>query len=166
MMKVICLEYLVIYLKEKLDKEQKSKKYSMSKIKNISKNIKLPLYASKVKAGFPSPADDEIEKKLDLNEYIVEHPNSTFYVKVVGESMRDAGIFPDDIIVIDRSKEACDKSIILAIVNGEFTVKRLRKTNKKIFLQPENAEYEIIEITEGTDFEVWGVVTYVIHKPK
>jgi len=138
----------------------------MSKIKNNRKNIKLPLYASKVKAGFPSPADDEIEKKLDLNEYIVEHPNSTFYVKVVGESMRDAGIFPDDIIVIDRSKEACDKSIILAIVNGEFTVKRLRKTNKKIFLQPENAEYEIIEITEGTDFEVWGVVTYVIHKPK
>lgn len=138
----------------------------MTKENKKQKNIKLPLYATKVKAGFPSPADEEIEKKLDLNKYIIEHPNSTFYVKVTGDSMRGAGIFPDDIIVIDRSKEACDKSIILAIVDGEFTVKRLRKSDKRIYLQPENTDYEIIEIREGTDFEVWGVVTYVIHKPK
>ena len=124
---------------------------------------KIPLYLSRVISGFPSPADDYIEKKLDLNEHLIDHPSSTFFVKVKGDSMINAGIFSGDILIVDRSKEATNNKIVVAVVNSEFTVKRLRKNSGKITLIPENPKYSPIEITDQVDFEVWGVVMHVIH---
>lgn len=130
------------------------------------KNSLLPLFQSAVAAGFPSPAEDYVEKKLDLNELIVPHPTATFFVKVEGNSMQDATIFSGDILVVDRSLEAKSGSIVVAILNGEFTVKRLIKEGKKIFLHPENPSFPKIEISNQDSFEVWGIVSYVIHQAK
>lgn len=124
----------------------------------------LPLFQSVVPAGFPSPADDYLDKKLDLNEYLVKHPAATFFVRVSGDSMIDAGIHNGDILIVDRSLPAVDGKIIIAVLDGELTVKRLRKQGNKVTLVPENDLYEPIEINEFNDFEVWGVVTNVIHK--
>lgn len=124
---------------------------------------KFPLYLSVVKAGFPSPADDYLDKKLDLNEHLIKHPSSTFFVKVKGDSMIKAGINSGDILIVDRSLEPRDKKIVIAIVNGEFTVKRVSKKSGKLFLVSENDNYPPIEIKEGMEFEIWGVVTNVIH---
>ncbi len=136
--------------------------------------IKLPLYDTRISAGFPSPAEDYIDKKLDLNEHLIKHPSATFYVKVEGDSMIDAGIFSGDMLIVDRALEAIHKKIIVAVVDGEFTVKRLIiKKHKnsdssnninKIFLQPANKNYPTIEIMEDMEFEIWGVVTNVIHQ--
>ena len=123
----------------------------------------LPLYLSRVKAGFPSPADDFLDKRLDLNEHLIKHPSSTFFVKVKGDSMVGAGIHSNDILIVDRSIEPKDKRIVVAILNGEFTVKRVQKRNNKLFLVSENTDYPPIEITSGMDFEIWGVVLHVIH---
>lgn len=124
----------------------------------------LPLFQSVVPAGFPSPADDYLDKKLDLNEYLVKHPAATFFVRVSGDSMIEAGIHNGDILIVDRSLPALDGRIIIAILDGELTVKRLRKKGQQVTLVPENDLYEPIEINEFNDFEVWGVVTNVIHK--
>jgi DNA polymerase V len=129
-----------------------------------SKQVKLPLFLESVKAGFPSPADDFIDKKLDLNEYLVQHPTSTFFVRVTGDSMIGAGIHSGDILIVDRSLEPQDNNIIVAVINGDLTVKRLRKKNGTVVLYPENVNYEPITITAEDDFSVWGVVTSVIHK--
>ena len=126
--------------------------------------VKLPLYLSKIKAGFPSPADDYIDKKLDLNEYLVKHPAATFYVKVEGNSMIDAGIRSGDTLIVDRALEVADGKIIVAVLNGEFTVKRIKKKRGQLFLMPENPEYPPIEVKKDSDFKVWGVVTAVIHQ--
>jgi len=129
-------------------------------------NIQLPLFSSSVAAGFPSPAEDYIEGSLDLNEHLIKHPAATFFVKVSGDSMVGAGIFDGDLLVVDRALEAKNDSIVLAVVNGEFTVKRLRKIKNKITLLPENPKHRPIEITDGMDFTVWGVVAHVIHTLK
>lgn len=126
--------------------------------------IALPLYVSGLRAGFPSPADDYIEKKLDLNEYLVKHPAATFYVRVEGDSMIGAGIISGDILVVDRALEPVHNKIVVAIVDGEFTVKRLLLKDKKVILAPENDAYDVIEIHDGMEFAVWGVVTSVIHE--
>ncbi len=123
----------------------------------------LPLYLSRIKAGFPSPAEDYLDKKLDLNEYLIKHPASTFFVKVKGDSMVGAGINSGDILIVDRSLEPKDKRIIVAVVNGEFTVKRISKRGDKLSLVSENPKYGPIEINDSMDFEVWGVVVHVIH---
>jgi DNA polymerase V len=135
-------------------------------IQNIEAATKLPLpiYLTSVQAGFPSPAEGFLDKTLDLNELLVTHPAATFFVRVTGDSMRDAGIFSGDILIVDRAITATDQKIIIAVINGEFTVKRLKIRDKKVFLVPENPTYPILEIKEGSDFQVWGVVTYVIHK--
>jgi DNA polymerase V len=125
--------------------------------------MKLPLYISTVKAGFPSAADDYLDKTLDLNEYLVKNPAATFFVRVSGESMIGAGISSGDILIVDRSLEPQDKKVAVAIVNGEFTVKRIRKKDGKLFLVAENKEFKPIEITPSMDFEVWGIVVHVIH---
>jgi DNA polymerase V len=122
-----------------------------------------PLFLSSVKAGFPSPADDYLDKKLDLNEYLIKHPASTFFVKVKGDSMIGAGINSGDILIVDRSIEPKHHKIVVAILNGEFTVKRLHKKRDQIVLLAENAQYQPIEIKSGMDFEIWGVVMHVIH---
>lgn len=123
-----------------------------------------PLLGTKIPAGFPSPAQDYMEGTLDLNEYLVQHPNSTFFVRVDGYSMINAGIFPDDILVVDRSLEAVHNKIVIAVLNSELTVKRLKIINNVYWLYPENSEFEPYCIDEDVDFFIWGVVTYVIHK--
>ncbi len=123
-----------------------------------------PFFDSSVQAGFPSPAADDEEKPLDLNSYVVEHPTATFFVKVAGDSMIGANIRRGDILVVDRSLEAQNGKIVLAVVDGEFTVKRFFKRGEMIVLEAENRDYPNIEIQPGRDFQVWGVVTFVIHK--
>lgn len=128
--------------------------------------IPLPVFLSEVAAGFPSPAEGYMEEALDLNELLISHPAATFFVRVSGESMADANIHPGDVLVVDRSVEAKNKDIVIAVLNGEFTVKRILKKGKQVFLTPENSEFSPIEVKTGEEFHIWGVVTYVIHKAK
>ncbi len=130
---------------------------------DLSTKYRQSLFEAKVSAGFPSPAADYEEDKLDLNKYLIKHPAATFFVRVTGDSMMGAGIHSDDLLVVDRSLEPKDKSVVIAVIDGELTVKRIRIGNKKITLQPENENYSVRQITEDTDFQVWGVVTNVIH---
>ncbi len=126
-------------------------------------NIELPLFLEAVSAGFPSPAEDYLEGKLDLNDYLIMNPASTFLVRVTGDSMRNAGIHSGDLLVVDRSLEAKDGNIVIAVIDGELLVKRLKLIKNKYYLLPENTNYKPIEITESMSFEVWGVVSTVIH---
>ncbi|MBM2816811.1 MAG: mutasis and repair, UmuD protein [Ignavibacteria bacterium] len=126
-------------------------------------SIYLPLFLESVSAGFPSPADDYLERRLDLNEFLIRNPSATFFVRVTGDSMNNAGIYSQDILIVDRSLQAKDGNIVIAVINGELTVKRLHFVKKKIYLLPENNKYKPIEITQEMNFEVWGVVTTVIH---
>lgn len=123
-----------------------------------------PLFSTGVSAGFPSPADDFIEQRLDLNEYLIRHPAATFFVRVAGDSMVDAGIHHDDILIVDRSMHPRDKRIVIAVLDGELTVKRLVKNGNGWRLKAENAAYSPLDVNEDQQFEVWGVVTYAIHK--
>ncbi len=123
----------------------------------------LPLYLSRIKAGFPSPADDFLDKRLDLNEFLIKHPASTFFVKVKGDSMIGAGINSGDMLIVDRSIEPKNNKVVVAVVNGDFTVKRFSKRLGKVFLVAENPDFKPIEITDASDFEIWGVVIHVIH---
>ncbi|MCU0847476.1 MAG: translesion error-prone DNA polymerase V autoproteolytic subunit [Spirochaetes bacterium] len=125
--------------------------------------VKIPLFASSVPAGFPSPADDYVEKKLDFNEYLVKHPAATFCVRVSGSSMTGAGIRSGDILVVDRAVEPSDGRIVVAVLAGELTVKRIMRSRGRICLVSENPEYGPMEVTQDSGFEVWGVVTHVIH---
>ena len=125
--------------------------------------LPLPLVAASVKAGFPSPAEDYIEDKLDLNEHLVSHPNATFFVRVSGESMRNAGINDGDTLVVDRSLEARNEDVVIATLNGEFTVKRLVFRSSHPWLIPCNSDYSEIKLTEDMETVIWGVVTSVIH---
>ena len=129
----------------------------------FGKPVERPLFMVPVTAGFPSPAEDYIEGRLDLNNLLIRHPSATFYVRVAGDSMILAGIHPGDILIVDRAMEPGDKKVVIAVINGELTVKRIRLFSGRICLYPENPDYQPIEITEGMDFEVWGVVTNVIH---
>ena len=122
------------------------------------------LYSSSVSAGFPSPADDYIDTKLDLNEHLIRHPSATFFVRASGDSMIGAGIHSGDILIVDRSLEAANNAIVIAALEGELTVKRFKKKNGRVFLLPENKEYKIIDVTHNETFSIWGIVTYVIHK--
>lgn len=122
-----------------------------------------PLFVANVPAGFPSPADDYKEEKLDLNKYLIKNPAATYFVRVTGDSMIGAGIHSGDLLVVDRSIEPVDKKVVIANINGELTVKRIRIRNNKITLEPENSGFPTQEIKPGTEFEVWGVVTNVIH---
>ncbi len=127
-------------------------------------NYELPLYLCAVSAGYPSPSNDEVADKVDLNKYLIKHPTATFLVRVVGDSMINAGINQNDILVVDRSIEAKNGRIVVAAVNGELTVKRLNKTEEGIFLLPENDNYEPIKVEDSESNTIWGVVTNVIHK--
>lgn len=119
----------------------------------------VPLVSSKVAAGFPSPADDYLDRALDFNELLIKNPAATFAVRVAGDSMIGAGIFSNDIAIVDRSLSPTDRCIILALVDGEFTLKRYRRRGGKIWLQAENPEYKDIQITDKIPFEVWGVIS-------
>ena len=121
-----------------------------------------PFFLTPVSAGFPSPADDFIENQLDLNEYLVRHPAATFCVRAKGDSMVNAGIFPGSILIVDRSLKPHQDSIVVAVLEGAFTVKRLRREKELFILYPENPAYQPVEITAERDFSVWGVVVHVI----
>ncbi len=124
----------------------------------------IPVFSSSVQGGFPSPAEDYIEKQLDLNELMIQHPAATFYVRVEGDSMQGAGIQSGDILVVDRALKAVSGKIVVAVINGEFTVKRLIIKNGVTYLQPENENYPTLKIEKESDFQVWGVVSYVVHR--
>ncbi len=120
--------------------------------------LQIPLFSSTVAAGFPSPAEDHVEDTLDLNEYMVQRPDSTFMLRVEGESMKNAGIMPNDILVVDRSLKATHKKIVIAAIYGELTVKRLYHRGGLVKLLPENPAYPEIELESEADLVIWGVV--------
>ena len=129
----------------------------------ISKSCSLPLALCRVEAGFPSPADDYMEGSLDLNDHIIKHPSATYFVKASGDSMIGAGIFNGDLLIVDRSLEASSGKVVIAEVDGQLTVKRLLKLSDGFSLQAENSSHPPIELQEGNEVVVWGVVTHVIH---
>ena len=123
----------------------------------------LPLALCHVAAGFPSPADDYMEGPLDLNEHVIKHPSATYFVRASGDSMTGAGIFSGDLLIVDRSLEPVHGKVVIAEVDGQLTVKRLSRLNDHVSLQSENANYPAIELQEGNELVVWGVVTHVLH---
>ena len=128
--------------------------------------LKLPMFGHKVRAGFPSPADDYVEAFLDLNEHLIEHKDATFFVQTTGDSMTGAGIQEGNLLVVDRALEARHGDIVIAVIDGDLTVKRLEKRRGKIRLMAENPSYAPIEFTEGQELTIWGVVTSVIQRIK
>ncbi len=128
-----------------------------------SGGFKLPVYGGKVAAGCPAPTDDYIEGMMDLAEYLIQDPAATFFVRVTGYSMINAGIHPDDILVVDRSLEPRHGKIVIAALDGELTVKRLDKKKGRVRLLPENDDFNPIDISPEETLHIWGVVTNVIH---
>jgi DNA polymerase V len=128
-----------------------------------SSSPSIPFYGASVAAGFPSPADDYVEKRLDLNELLINKPASTFFVRAQGESMLGAGIHSGDVLVVDRSLNPSVGKIVVCALDGELTVKRLRSKEGKLVLAPENPEFPDIPLNEGAEMVIWGVVTSVIH---
>ena len=129
-------------------------------------SLKLPLVSASVEAGFPSPADDHLERGIDLNEELIRKPAATFLVRVKGESMRDAGIHSGDTLIVDKSLTPVDRRIVVAMIDGNFTVKRFRMRGDRVFLEAENPEFNPIEVTDGQELTIFGVVTYNIHQAK
>ena len=128
-----------------------------------STTLNMPYFENGVSAGFPSPAEDHTQSKIDLNNLLIENPSATYYVRVNGDSMLGAGIVNGDLLIVDRSIDVTNNCIVVAHVDGEFTVKRIKKIKKKTFLQAENNNYKPIEITKEMDFELFGVVAHAIH---
>ena len=117
---------------------------------------------STVQCGFPSPAEDHAQKRLDLNELLINQPDATFFMRVRGPSMRDAGIDDGDYVVIDRSIEAKHGQVVLAVVDGEFTIKRLFRRAGRVKLQAANPTFSDIEFRDGQELTIWGVVTWTL----
>ncbi|HUT59186.1 MAG TPA: translesion error-prone DNA polymerase V autoproteolytic subunit [Phycisphaerae bacterium] len=124
---------------------------------------RIPLFAAGVPAGFPSPADDYIDCHLDLHEHLIEHPAATFYVRASGDSMVGAGIHDGDLLIVDRAVEPRDGHIVIAVVHGELTVKRLRRRQGRLYLVSDGNAHPPLAITEEMDLHIWGVCRYVIH---
>lgn len=134
---------------------------------DVSTVLSLPFASEGIRCGFPSPAQDYIEHSIDLNKELIDSPEATFLGRVVGESMRDVNINDGDILVIDKSREPKQGDVVVAFVNGEFTVKTLNLSHKEdgyIELVPANESFPVIRIERGEDFRIWGVVTYTIKK--
>lgn len=123
-----------------------------------------PLLAQPVPAGFPNPANDHIEREINLNEELIDHPAATFFVRVEGNSMIGAGIHTGDTLIVDKAIEAISGKIVIAVVDGEFTVKRLVKKRSQVILRAEAVGIPDLVIRSEQQFEIWGVVTYVIHR--
>lgn len=127
-------------------------------------DLKIPFIPDGVSAGFPSPAADFMENNIDLNKELSENPLATFYIKVKGNSMMDAGIHDKDVLVVDRSLEPQNNKIAVCFIDGEFTVKRIILEKDCLYLMPENSNYTPIKVTEENQLIIWGIVTYVIKK--
>jgi len=133
-------------------------------LKSESSSGEWPIFASTIAAGFPSPADDYIESRIDLNEYLVQHKEATFFLRVQGNSMTELGILNNDLLVVDRSLPVEDGNIVIAAIGGEFTVKQLVYSQKGCMLKAANPTHQDIIINSEDDLEVWGVVRWAIHK--
>lgn len=131
---------------------------------SLKSNIELPLVEATISAGFPSPADDYSEARLDLNKELITNESATFYARVRGDSMTLAGISDGDLLIIDKSKTPVNGSIVVCLIDGDFTVKRLNKKGNQFYLMPENDKYQPIKIKPENDVTIWGVVTYTIKK--
>lgn len=131
---------------------------------DISSNLPLKFADEGIKAGFPSPAQDYLEQAIDLNKELIRHPASTFYGRVVGDSMYNEGIEEGDILVIDKSLELMDGDLAVCFINGEFTVKRVKLEKDFAWLVPSNPDYQPIKVTKDDEFTIWGIVTYTIKK--
>jgi len=131
---------------------------------SVKSKIELPLVEATISAGFPSPADDYSEARLDLNKELITNESATFYARVRGDSMTLAGISDGDLLIIDKSKTPVNGSIVVCLIDGDFTVKRLNKKGNQFYLIPENDKYQPIKIKPENDVTIWGVVTYTIKK--
>jgi len=130
---------------------------------STTKRFRIPLLNDSVSAGFPSPADDYTEENIDLNEHLISNPFSTFFLKVKGESMINAGIKDKDLIIVDKSLIAKPGDIVIAMIDGEFTIKRLSIKNDELYLKAENHNYPDFRFKTHIDVQIWGVVIYSIH---
>ncbi len=135
----------------------------MNSFDSTSKKFKIPLLNDSVSAGFPSPADDYTEENIDLNEHLISNPFSTFFLRVKGDSMINAGIKDKDLIIVDKSLIAKPGNIIIAMIDGEFTIKRLSMKNDELYLKAENHNYPDFRFKNHIDIQIWGVVIYSIH---
>ena len=129
-----------------------------------SGSLELALVSARVAAGFPSRAVDHLESRVDRTQHLIRNPSSTLFVRAAGESMMEAGIYDRDLLIVDRSIEKRNRRVVIATLNGEFTVKRLVQDEAGIFLVAENPDFDSIPIRVDSDFSIWGVVTYVIHE--
>ena len=145
-------------------KSQVKSKVEVFLTKENPTELSIPIFTSRVQAGFPSPADDHLEDALDLNTHLIHHKEATFFVKAQGDSMLGAGIQQGDILIVDKSLSAKSGKIVIAVVDGEFTVKRLHKYKGNITLKAENPDFEDIKIGGTDELIIWGVVTSVIHQ--
>jgi len=156
----------VFDIKKYITQSQVSNVFDIRRAKLLLSQQPLDLFEHKVPAGFPSPADDHIEKRLDLNDYLIKQKEATFFVRIKGDSMIDAGIHDNDIVIVDKSQKASNGDIVLASIDGDFTVKLLSNYKSKYRLLAANEKYKPIEINESMQFEVWGVVTGAVRKFK
>ena len=131
---------------------------------DLRPSLSVPLVAGSASAGFPSPADDYLEGSLNFNDLLIKNASATFAVRIAGDSMTGAGMFPGDIAIVDRAQKPRDRSVVLALVDGGFMIKRYRKKGLRIWLQAENSAYEDIVIDQHSGFEVWGVITNSIRR--
>ena len=135
----------------------------MDSFDSTAKRVRIPLLNDSVSAGFPSPADDYTEENIDLNEHLISNPFSTFFLRVKGDSMINAGIKDKDLIIVDKSLTARPGNIIIAMIDGEFTIKRLSIKNNELYLKSENHNYPDFRFKNHIDVQIWGVVIYSIH---
>ena len=135
----------------------------MDSFDSTTKKFKIPLLTDSVSAGFPSPADDHTEENIDLNEHLISNPFSTFFLRVKGDSMINAGIKDKDLIIVDKSLIAKPGDIVIAMIDGEFTIKRLSIKNDELYLKAENHNYPDFRFKNHIDVQIWGVVIYSIH---
>lgn len=124
--------------------------------------LSIPYVDSGISAGFPSPALDFVDLSIDLNRHLIKNPSATFYGRVKGDSLKNAGIFNGDLLIIDRSLEPSNGKIAVCFIDGEFTAKRIQISKKEILLVPDNENYQPIRVTEENNFLIWGIVTHVI----
>ncbi|MDD3038594.1 LexA family transcriptional regulator [Bacteroides sp.] len=133
---------------------------------DLSSSLPIPYADEGIRAGFPSPAQDYMEMAIDLNKELIKHPASTFYGRVKGDSMKDAGVLDGDVLIIDKSLEPKNGDMAVCFIDGEFTLKYIEIEEKVIWLKPANEEYPPTKVTEYNDFIIWGIVTYVIKKTR
>ena len=125
--------------------------------------MRLPLFLSRIDAGFPSPADDHLDQTLDLNDYLIRHPAATFFLRVQGDSMTGAGIYDGDLLVVDRSLEPRSESIVVAALDGDLTVKRLRRRGRGLVLAAAHPDVPPLPVGDLSELVVWGVATHTVH---